>query len=476
MKGTIFTHDKYKLATQPLRSNFVMKPRAVQWSFIAILLLLIVTAYISLFPSLKIGEWENLFPIRQGLDLQGGLQVLMEADVADPSTITREAMDKAKQIIESRVNALGVTEPVVQLQGNNRISVELPGISNVDEAIALVKQTALLEFVGVGRQDIPAGTPIQTTQNTGATQLPDGTYVDRNGQKLNGAVYTTELTGADLKTAGVISTELGKPEIQLIFTDEGAKKFAQVTAANVGNSLAIVLDGVVLTSPTVQNAIPNGQAVINGTFTAEEANQLALALRFGSLPIPLKVVNSRTVGATLGQDSVDKSLLAGIIGFATVGLFMMLYYRLPGVVAVLALLVYASVSFALFKLIPITLTLPGIAGFILSLGVAVDGNILIFERMKEELRNGRSLRDAVDTGFRRAWDSIRDSNVSSLITCTILFIFGSAFGASIVKGFALTLAVGVLVGLFTSIFVTRTFLHVFVDRINFQKNHSWFGL
>ncbi|HUN23808.1 MAG TPA: protein translocase subunit SecD [Anaerolineales bacterium] len=453
-----------------------MKPRAVQWSFIAILLLLIITGYISIFPSIKIGGWEKLFPIRQGLDLQGGLQVLMESDVADPSAVTRESMDKAKQIIESRVNALGVTEPVVQLQGNNRISVELPGISNVDEAIALVKQTALLEFVSVGRQNIPAGAPIQTTQNTGATQLADGTYVDRNGQKLNGAVYTTELTGADLKTAGVISTQLGKPEIQLIFTDEGAEKFARVTAANVGNSLAIVLDGVVLTSPTVQNAIPNGQAVINGTFTPEEANQLALALRFGSLPIPLKVVNSRTVGATLGQDSVDRSLLAGIIGFATVGLFMMLYYRLPGVVAVLALLVYAAVSFALFKLIPITLTLPGIAGFILSLGVAVDGNILIFERMKEELRNGRSLRDAVDTGFRRAWDSIRDSNVSSLITCTILFIFGSAFGASIVKGFALTLAVGVLVGLFTSIFVTRTFLHVFVDRINFQKNHSWFGL
>jgi len=216
--------------------------------------------------------------------------------------------------------------------------------------------------------------------------------------------------------------------------------------------------------------------VISGNFTSESANNLAVQLRYGSLPIPLKVVSSQTVGPTLGQVSLKKSLLAGLIGLSVVGIFMALYYRLPGVLADLALIVYALLTLALFKLIPVTLTLPGIAGYVLSVGMAVDANVLIFERLKEELRAGRTLRQAIDMGWGRAWPSIRDSNFSTLITSFILFWFGNAFGASIVKGFSLTLAVGVLISMFTAILVTRTFLHLVLDNIQFVEHHAWFGI
>ena len=231
-----------------------------------------------------------------------------------------------------------------------------------------------------------------------------------------------------------------------------------------------------ISAPTINSAITDGKGVIQGNFTAQSANDLAVQLRYGSLPIPLKVVTSQTVGPTLGQDSLRKSLLAGVIGLSVVILFMGLYYRLPGIVADLALLIYAVSTFALFKLIPVTLTLPGIAGFVLSVGMAVDANVLIFERLKEELRAGRTLRQAIDLGWGRAWPSIRDSNLSTLITCLILFWFGSAFGASIVKGFALTLSIGVMISMFTAIIVTRTFLHLVLDNVQFAEHHSWFGV
>ena len=237
-----------------------------------------------------------------------------------------------------------------------------------------------------------------------------------------------------------------------------------------------MLDKTILSAPNIQSAITGGSGTISGNFTQNSANQLALQLRYGSLPVPLKVVQSQEIGPTLGQDSVRKSAIAGVIGLLCVGLFMSLYYRLPGLIAVLALLIYAVITFALFILIPVTLTLPGIAGFVLSVGVAVDANILIFERMKEELRSGKALRQAVDAGFSRAWPSIRDSNISTLITCAILYWFGSTFGASLVRGFALTLALGVLVSLFTAVLVTRTILHTFLDRVDFSARHSWFGI
>ena len=229
--------------------------------------------------------------------------------------------------------------------------------------------------------------------------------------------------------------------------------------------------------PVIQTAITDGQGQISGgDFTEQSVNELANTLRYGALPLPLKVVESRAVGPTLGADSVRKSVIAGAIGLAIVLLFMMLYYRLPGILAGLALVIYTLVTYALFRLIPVTLTLPGIAGFVLSIGMAVDANILIFERLKEELLAGRTIRQAVDLGWKRAWSSIRDSNISTLITCLILFWFGSTFGASLVKGFAITLALGVLVSMFTAITVTRTFLHVTLDRIDFSGHHKWFGL
>jgi len=240
--------------------------------------------------------------------------------------------------------------------------------------------------------------------------------------------------------------------------------------------MGIVLDGRVISSPVIRDAITSGSGVISGDFTSENANKLALQLRYGALPVPLSVVNSRTIGPTLGQDSVRLSMLAGAIGFSTVALFMVLYYRLPGLVAVLALAMYAAITFSLFKLIPVTLTLPGIAGFVLSVGVAVDANILIFERMKEELRDGRNINFALEEGFRRAWPSIRDSNISTIITCTILFWFGSSFGASIVKGFALTLAIGVGVSMFTAIVATRTFLHAFLGNLDLEKRKGLLGV
>jgi preprotein translocase subunit SecD len=252
--------------------------------------------------------------------------------------------------------------------------------------------------------------------------------------------------------------------------------FANFTAANIGNVLAIVLDKEVLSTPTINDAITDGRGLISGNFTLESANDLAVQLRYGSLPIPLKVVEVRTVGPTLGMDSLQKSLRAGLIGFSVVILFMLLYYRLPGAVADIAIIIYALVAFALFRFVPITLTLAGIAGFLLSTGSALDANILIFERMKEELRNGKNLLQSIDLGWKRAWPSIRDSNIATLITCAILFWFGSSFGATIVKGFSLTLAIGVAISLFTAILVTRTLLRFILNFWQPSDLNKWFGL
>ena len=270
-------------------------------------------------------------------------------------------------------------------------------------------------------------------------------------------------------------SNLGAYQIAFQMNAADGKVFADYTTKHVGDNLAIVLDNVVIECPTVSNAITNGQGIIEGKFTSDSANQLAVQLRYGALPVPLKVVETEAVGATLGQDSVNKSILAGIIGLSMIMILMIYFYRLPGLIADLALVMYTMTSFALFKVIPITLTLPGIAGFVLSIGVAVDANILIFERMKEEMRSGRAIRQAIDLGWTRAWPSIRDSNISTLITCTILFIFGSQFGATIVMGFSITLAIGVLVSLFTAIVATRTFLHLVLDNLKFAEHPRWFA-
>ena len=377
----------------------------------------------------------------QGLDLQGGLQVLLEANPPANQPVTPEGMLAARSVIESRVNAFGTSEPVIQLQGSNRIVVELPGVKSQEErarAISLFGETGLLKFVDTASTSLPAGTKIQPDQ------------------------YPTILTGKDLDPNAVqvsFDSRTNRPQINFGWNTEGAKTFGEYTGSHVGKFMAIVLDDVVLSDPVINSRIDD-RGVITGNFSLQEARDIVTKLKYGALPVPMKVVQQSEVGATLGQDSVRKSIQAGIVGLGAVLAFMLIYYRLPGFLADVALLIYAAITFAIFKnpWVPVTLTLAGIAGFILSIGMAVDANILIFERMKEELRTGRTLSSAIEAGFERAFSSIRDSNISTLITCGILYYFGT----STIKGFALTLALGVAVSMFTAILVTRTFLRVLV--------------
>jgi preprotein translocase subunit SecD len=438
-------------------------------------------------PGISIGSFQREIKIVRGLDLQGGLRVLLEADLPEDMDITSEQMNTAKEIIENRVNGLGVTEPVIQVAGNRRVLVELPGIGDPEVAVAIIKETGLLEFVEMGSLSneeiyLLQGQTIKTDfGNDGespseSVDWPTVGETESEPSDTDTRVFHTVMTGAVLENAGVTRSQTGQLSVGFVLTDEGKDIFGEYTSAHIGDILAIVLDKEVISIPRIDSAITTGQGTITGNFTYEEANNLAIQLRYGALPIPLKVVESKSVGPTLGQDSLQKSTFAGVIGLSVVVLFMALYYRLPGILADFALLIYATITFALFKLIPVTLTLPGIAGFVLSIGVAVDANILIFERMKEELRAGRTLHQAIDLGFSRAWPSIRDSNLSTLITCAILYWFGNTFGASIVKGFSLTLALGVAVSLFTAITVTRTFLHVVLDRINLAEHHRLFGV
>jgi len=448
--------------------------------------------------------------IRLGLDLRGGLQVLLEADLPANATVNSNDLTTTRQILENRANGLGVSEVVMQSAPPNRIVAEFPGIQNSDEVVKALQQTGLLEFVDLGDERLAVGTAIQTDYGT-ANAIPDGivTLSPTNtaspipsatdtvpapteaaaatSQETPAAteapaaptIYHTMMTGASLSSVNVeVSQQVGSSGYVIAFTlkSDATTMFSDYTGSHVGKILAIVLDKHIISAPSINSQIDKGTGIIEGNFTQDSANALAIQLRYGSLPVPVKVVESRSVGATLGEESVRRSLIAGIIGLSVVILFMLLYYRLPGFIADLALIVYALLSLMLFKLIPVVLTLPGIAGFILSIGMAVDANILIFERLKEELRAGRTLRQAIDLGWARAWPSIRDSNSSTLITCLILFIFGNTFGASMVKGFSVTLAIGVLVSLFTAIIVTRTFLHVVLDRIKFAEHPRWFGI
>ena len=425
-------------------------------------------------------------PIRLGLDLRGGLQTLLEADVPADRVVSADEMKITRQILENRANGLGVSEVLMQVAGERRIVAEFPGISNPEEVVASLQQTGLLEFVDMGDTPVAEGTIVQTDAGTGTASAPAVTpTVDAAATPAADAtapaqpapqVYHTVFTGAGLDNVSVTSGSLGQYEIAFTLKSDASKIFADFTTTHVKQYLAIVLDKKVISAPIINSAITDGQGVIQGNFTQESANALAIQLRYGSLPVPVKVVESRTVGPTLGEESVRKSLIAGAIGLGVVILFMLLYYRVPGLVADLALLVYAILSLALFKIIPVTLTLPGIAGFILSIGMAVDANILIFERMKEELRSGKTLRNAIDLGWSRAWPSIRDSNTSTLITCVILYFFGNTFGASMVKGFSVNLGLGVLVSLFTAIIVTRTFLHLVLDNTKLSEHPRWFGL
>lgn len=403
--------------------------------------------------------------LKQGLDLQGGLQVLLQADVGQGETVDSDAMEAAKVVVENRVNGLGVAEPLVQRQGEDRIIIELPGIDDPDQAIATLKGTGLLEFVEAGRQSLPPGTVLQTDHLGGGVAASGG--VTETIGLLNpdtGEPYRTLMTGADLQSAQVGLDQLtNQPVIQFELTDSGREIFREYTREHIGDVVAITMDKVVLSAPVIQNVI-DGSGQITGQFTRDEARSLAIQMQYGALPVPLSVIDTRAVGASLGADSVQSSITAGAIGILVVLLFMAIYYRLPGLLADLALVIFILINLSIFKLIPVTLTLPGIAGFLLATGTAVDANILIFERMKEELRAGKPLRVAVDAGFNRAWTSILDSNLSTLITAGILLYFGGTFGASSVRGFAITLIIGVLTSMFTAVFVTRVFMRLVFQR------------
>ncbi len=426
---------------------------------------------------------------RLGLDLQGGLQVLLEADVPETTDVDAEEMETARTIVENRTNALGVSENVIQLAGDRRIVGEFPGAEDADAILDIIQQTGLMEFVDTGDFRPEEGTLLETDFGGGASTEPASTAeptplataeatpapTDENGTNPQPTFHTI-MTGRELTSVNVGVDPQGQPAVDFVLSPEGARIFAEFTRNNRGKILAITLDKRVVSAPTIQGEIPDGQGQISGAFTSESANALAVQLRYGSLPVPLKVVETRVIGPTLGEDSLQKSLLAGLIGMTIVILFMGIYYRLPGITADVSILLYAAILFAVFKLMGVTLTLPGIAGIMLSTGSALDANILVFERLKEELRGGRVIRQAFDQAWSRAWPSIRDSNIAALITSAILFWFGNTFGATIVKGFSLTLAIGVVISLFSSLYITRTLLALALEWFKPKNLERWFGL
>ena len=374
------------------------------------------------------------FETRLGLDLRGGIRIEYQAVTPNGSVPEGDQMETIRTIMENRVNASGVAEPLVLIQGTDRIVVEMPGVQNADEIRALIGATGRLDFV-----PIPPGTPAAEGQRI-AEGLP------------------VLFSGDQVETADPGTDERGQRAVTFNLKPEGARLFEEHTRAHVNEQFAIVLDGIIQSAPNINEAIPGGRVQITGDFTAADVNHLVTTLKFGALPLAVTEVQATSISATLGESFLRQSVLAGIIGIGLVFAFMLIHYRLPGAVACLALIYYAVVVFALFRLIPVTLTLAGIAAFVLSVGMAVDANILIFERTKEELRAGKTIQAAIEAGFSRAWNSIFDSNVSSLITAVILFYFGS----SVIRGFALVLILGVLVSMFTAITLSRLVLRVIV--------------
>ncbi|MDQ3695139.1 MAG: protein translocase subunit SecD [Chloroflexota bacterium] len=437
--------------------------------------------------TLDFGGFKADHPVREGLDLQGGLQVVLQAQPVAGQTLDGDTLEGTRETLERRVNALGVSEPLIQTRGSDQIIVELPGIDDPQAAVAVLQETALLEIIDPLGQYLPPGAVVDTTlgpaDRFGAAAspiagTPDGSPaaspIAESPASPSGPVYETIVSGADLADAYVTTGTTGFGQVVgFELQGAGADRFFAYTSTHLGAPMSIVIDKQVISSPRIDGAIST-QGVIEGV-SPDEVASLVVQLKAGALAVPLEVIQSRTVGPTLGQDSIDQSLTAGIIGLATVGLFMILYYRLPGVLSVIALLIYTAVTFAVFKIVPVTLTLAGIAGLILSIGMATDANVLIFSRMKEELRLGRSLRTAVEGGFDHAWPSIRDSNVTTMITTVILYLFGNYTGTSIITGFAITLFLGVVISLFSAITVTRTFLRLVVES-GADKNRWWFGV
>jgi preprotein translocase subunit SecD len=423
---------------------------------ILILLIGILSLVIVFFPGLRVPDaasadgWRTV-ETKLGLDLEGGLRVEYQALPVEGKHPGAADMAIIKDIVERRVNQVGVSEPVVVTQGDDRVVIELPGVTDPEAVRKLVGSTGRLDFVPLG--------------STTATE----------GQVLDPKQYPPLFSGDQVSSATVGTDQNGRPAVNFVLKPDGSTKFADYTAKNVGSYFAITLDNAVISAPVIQNSIPNGNVQITGGglagFNAKDAANLVTILKFGSLPFPIQELATEQISATLGSQFLDQSLLAGLIGISLVITFMLIYYRLTGLVASFALIYYTLVMFAIFRLVPVTLTLAGIAGFVLSVGMAVDANILIFERMKEELRLGKSLPAAVEAGFNRAWNSILDSNVSSLITATILY----ALGSSVIRGFAFVLIIGVLVSMFSAIVVTRTILR-WVVRQDWARRPALYGL
>ncbi len=396
-----------------------------------------------------------------GLDLKGGSHLVYRADLSqrDPSQTEDDAMEGVIRKIERRINEYGVTEPVIQRLGNDQVLVQLPGVTDVEQALELIGKTAELDFRELqydGEGDVvtddegnPVWVPATAEGSDGTQKSLTGSYLLPNAQV-------------------VLAPQTNEPEVAFEWDDEGAILFEQITRRNLEKPLGIFLDDTLISAPVVNDVIEKS-GVITGQ-TLEEARLLAIQLNSGSLDVPLEIIQEQDVNATLGADSVRKSLIAGAIGLLLVILFMVSYYRVSGLVAVIALIVYGTILLAVFKLVPITLTLPGVAALILSIGMAVDANVLIFERMKEELRAGRTLGAAVEAGFNRAWPAIRDSNITTFIACIVLYWFGGTLGAFMVRGFALTLFIGVALSMFSAIVVTRTFLRFTIRTISNPKS------
>ncbi|HAI74377.1 MAG TPA: protein translocase subunit SecD [Candidatus Moranbacteria bacterium] len=423
--------------------------------FVLVIILAVVAGFIA-YPkaAAKIPKLYNLLnkpKINLGLDLQGGIHLEYKADTSQVDGVkVADAMQAVQDVIERRVNAFGVAEPVVYTTksgSEQRLVVELAGVKDINEAKNMISETPFLEF-RVEKQIEPE-------------QIPQEMSDEINQPEPQMNFISTGLSGKNLKNASVQFSDQGlsEPEVSLKFDDEGTKLFAEITKNNIGKRVAIYLDGEIITAPTVQTEILNGEAVVTGNYTVEEAKNLVKRLNEGALPVPITLISQQSVEASLGQVSLEKSLKAGLIGLALVIIFMLLYYRFLGLIAAFTLLIYSALMISIFKLsgytpFSITLTLPGIAGFVLSIGMAVDANILIFERTKEEVRRGRNILSAIEEGFKRAWTSIRDGNMSSIITALILVEMGTGF----VKGFAVTLIIGVIISMFTAVVITRTIL------------------
>lgn len=403
-------------------------------------------------------------PLNLGLDLQGGTRLVLEGQETDKVKISDDSMNGVVAVIRNRIDALGVTEPTIQRKGKDQVIVELPGIKDPERAIKVIGDTALLEFIEAewSPGDVRTVSPEKLKEFYGPDARLDFVKETKDGRVESERpiiLKKTVLTGADLKGAWPGLDSYGNPVVDIEFNGQGAQAFADVTSRSVGKPIAIMLDHKIISAPNVREPIPSGKAQISGSFSAEEVQDLVIKLKAGALPIPVKLMETRIVGPSLGKDSIDRSKIAGLLGFTFIVAFMILYYRLPGFLACLALSIYVPLTLAVLSLLHTTLSLPGIAGFLLSIGIAVDANVIIFERLKEELRLGKTIKAAFDTSFQRAFAAILDSNVTTVIGATTLFFVGTGT----IKGFAVTLVVGILCSMFTALTLTHMMMNMIAD-------------